>query len=270
MDIVKQFEKMGARAIVKDIDQDPRFSRINKFSIDIQRDSNGEYFEVLRNKDNIGDLDFSVVDVQSKDRHLLLAVKDNSGREKQVSKFLCGHDERHWFTCAVPNRSTSNVKQAKEELKPGVARRSQDRKGVKTKNRHKRKNKGFIRQGEWFFIPEPDLKVDKSLILAKEPISRGRGKPHIVQFLYRSGGETVYVNSTYPNGISQTEYNKLITSSTKAKRMAWRVMRRGASVYAKGHVRHADHKTLNLKFWHRVELNLESGAPGAERVTFLD
>jgi hypothetical protein len=43
-------------------------------------------------------VELEVVDVKPRDRHLLLLTR--VGREK--SKFLCGHDERHWFVAAIP------------------------------------------------------------------------------------------------------------------------------------------------------------------------
>jgi hypothetical protein len=46
-------------------------------------------------------IELEVVDVDRADRHLLLLVRD--GEEK--SKFLCGHDERHWFVAAVPEEA---------------------------------------------------------------------------------------------------------------------------------------------------------------------
>lgn len=55
-----------------------------------------------------------VMDVQKNDRHLLLMARDKDG---SPLKFLCGHDERHWFTCAVPG-GPSTVFQAKQALKP--------------------------------------------------------------------------------------------------------------------------------------------------------
>lgn len=69
-----------------------------------------------------------IMDVQKQDRHLLLLVKDPDGhaitfsqasdpRRISISKFLCGHDERNWFTCAVPGKA-STVFQAKQDLKP--------------------------------------------------------------------------------------------------------------------------------------------------------
>jgi len=44
-------------------------------------------------------------------------------------------------------------------------------------------------------------------------------------------------------------------------------MARGAEVYAKGRVRHPDHKTIVLPFWHRVLPNREVSSVN---VAFLD
>src|SRR5438132_10583799 len=65
--------------------------------IDVGSDARGEFFDV-RFVGSGHPVELEVVDVNRTDRHLLLLVRD--GEEK--SKFLCGHDERHWFVAAVP------------------------------------------------------------------------------------------------------------------------------------------------------------------------
>ena len=47
-------------------------------------------------------------------------------------------------------------------------------------------------------------------------------------------------------------------------------MYRDANVYARGRVRHPDHKTIFLNGWHRVLMNTENEAPGMRKVVFLD
>jgi hypothetical protein len=47
-------------------------------------------------------------------------------------------------------------------------------------------------------------------------------------------------------------------------------MRRNASVYVRGHIRHADHKTIILHGWHRVLMNTENQAKAMRNVAFLD
>src|ERR687897_642718 len=65
-------------------------------------------------------VELEVVDIDPADRHLLLLVRD--GDEK--SKFLCGHDERHWFVAAVPEeaRGVTGVATAKVALQPELVR----------------------------------------------------------------------------------------------------------------------------------------------------
>ena len=123
------------------------------------------------------------------------------------------------------------------------------------------------RQGEWFFVPAPYVEPVAGLVLFKEPIQRGAGKPHIVEHLYRGGGTTVYVCRRYPNGLTLEEYKQLIKDDSVARHYSWRVRRRNSQVYVKGYVKHPDHKTIHLSGWHRVFTN---GEIFSERVSFLD
>ncbi len=83
--------------------------------IDIRRDARGEYFDVgFAGGGQVVELE--VVDVHPRDRHLLLLARVGG----QKSKFLCGHDERHWFVAAVPEaaRGVSGVATAMVALQP--------------------------------------------------------------------------------------------------------------------------------------------------------
>lgn len=140
--------------------------------------------------------------------------------------------------------------------------------GVRNKDWHKRHNAGFLRQGEWFFVPQPDFRgFDANLILNDEPIRRSGGKPHIVEFLYRFGGTKVYVHRSYPNGLTEREHRAVIARYPKAAAWSWATMQRNPAVYARGKVRHSDQATLVLPFWHRV---LMSGEQSSSNVVFLD
>jgi hypothetical protein len=109
------------------------------------------------------------------------------------------------------------------------------------------------------------------LIFKNEPISRGRGsKPHVCEEIFRDGGVTVMVCSRHPNGVAMNQYNHILKSNVKAQNWNWRVMRRDATVYARGRVSHSDHKTIVLHDWHRVLMNTENEAPGMHSVVFLD
>ena len=260
------FARMGAR--VKMVEGAPRFrSRVaGNFAIDVRRDDDGEFFEI-RKRPNV-DLSIEVVDVKAAERHLLLLVREADVKQK----FLCGHDERHWFVAAVPERSgVSNVQTAMEALKPPAVQAAQVRRKVKSKERNRRKNAAYIRQGEWFFLPAPNVKVKENFVLRNEPLTRGNGsKPHVAEFCYRTGGETVYVCRQHPNGVTEADYRRLIQSDPKSKNWRWQVMRRNPEVYVKGRIRHSDHKTIVLHGWHRVVMNTENESRAMRNVAFLD
>jgi hypothetical protein len=217
-----------------------------------------------------------VLDVQPKDRHLLLLVlepeaRPGGGTRYNKAKFLCGHDERHWFVAAIPEAApVGTVDQAKEALKPTGVRQAANQAGLDVSERNTRRNEVFVRQGEWFFIPAPEAKVDEKLVIRNEPLSRGRGsKPHTAEFCFRSKGITVYVSPEYPQGTSYEVYQRVIKEEpSKAKRFQQRV--RDAEVYVKGTIRHADHKTIFLDIWHRVLMNTENQAAAMSHVAFLD
>jgi hypothetical protein len=235
-------------------------------SLDVRTDGRGEFFEIARRPQP--DADVHVLDVQPADRHLLLLVRQ--GAEKH--KFLCGHDERHWFVAAIPEAApVGTVRQAKEALKPAEVQTAQARQALRARARGRRKNAAYVRQGEWFFLPAPDFAVDDKLVLRHEPLTRGnRGKPHWAEFCYRTGGETVHVCGRHPNGVSQAMYRRLLAADPRAKGWGWRVMRRNPGVYVRGRIRHADHRTVVLRGWHRVVMNTEGQAQALRHVAFLD
>ena len=196
-----KFARIGARLKVGE--PPPRFGGARPaFSLDVQADRKGEFFEIVRRPG--AEAEVAVLDVQPADRHLLLLVRE--GEEK--SKFLCGHDERHWFVAGIPETApVGTVRQAKEALKPAEVQTAQAGKRLRAEARNRRKNAAFVRQGEWFFLPVPGFAVDEKLVLPNEPLRRGNGgKPHWAEFCYRTGGETVYVCSRHPNGVTEAQY----------------------------------------------------------------
>lgn len=273
--IEAKFQKMGARVKVasfpalrpgRDWNGGPRRDRrdwardLGPFRIDIARDRDGEFFD-LRHR---SDVEVQVLDVRPSDRHLLLLTRE-SGRK---SKFLCGHDERSWFVAAIPEKARArDVQDAKDALKPPAVWNAMRELGVPPARRDHRRTAAFVRQGEWFFIPRPAFRMDVRFALRNEPIRRGAGKPHMCQFLYRVGGEEVFVNSRYPNGLTQAGYLKL---PREERRGGWRRMVRDAHVYVKGKVRHSDHATITLALWHEVVMNTETEATAMRHVAFLD
>jgi hypothetical protein len=257
----KAFLKMGARVR---IEESERIS--SPVTIDIQRDRRGEFFLLKHSPKSA--LDLTILNVRPKDRHLLLMSR--VGDEKQ--KFLCGHDERHWFVAAIPESApVSNVAQAKAALKPTEVRQREERSAIPGKHRDRRRNRAFARQGEWFFIPEPALQVSELMILKDEPLVRSRmGKPHLAEYCYRTGGKLVYVSPMAPEGLSEEAYRKRLHDDPRASRIPWRTMRRNPRVYVRGRISHPDHATLVLAEWHRVYMNTETQAKANVAVVFLD
>lgn len=261
----KHFGRIGARVSVATL---PLPTWRNRYSpgIDIGTDRRGEFFDI---KITEGDgVEYDVVDLRKDLRHLLLLGRREGGKEK----FLCGHDERHWFVCAVPGRSVTNVVNAMEALQPAFVRQNIQKNVKRTKTRFDRRNEAFVRQGEWFFVPFPNLEPMAGLqIHRNEPISRGAGsKPHVCAEVFRIRGESVMVCKQCPTGVSMNRYEDILKSNPKASRWRWRMMQRNATVYARGTVRHPDHKTIVLDGWHQIFMNTEAEAPGARNVVFLD
>jgi hypothetical protein len=263
----RKFRRVGAR--VKFGTLDDRAARDGRrVAIDVRRDAEGEYFEVRLPGRDAPAVD--AVDVRPRLRHLLLLVKDGDGPGAEKQKFLCGHDERAWFVAAVPEAArVANVRTALEALRPPIVQRSLLEHRVKPRDRDRRRNAGYVRQGEWFFLPQPGLRPPKALVLHDEPLRRGNGKPHRVQDLYRRGGVTVYVSRENPNGLSEMPYRTLVRQRPELA-STFTPMRRDMEVYAKGRVTHADHRTIVLPGWHRVVLNTETQARAMRSVAFLD
>lgn len=258
-----KFERIGAR--VKFSEQTSRWAP-SQVTLNIQKDRFGEFFDVIKPVQLQAEL--QVLDVQPVDRHLLLMVREDNDKHK----FLCGHDERHWFVAAIPEKApVGTVRQAKEALKPSDVVRAQSQRGMRAKERNSRKNAAFRRQGEWFFLPEPRLIVDPKLVLRSEPLRRGMtGKPHWAEFCIRTGGETVYVCTRHPNGLTSDQYQNLVQSNSQALRWNWSVMSRNAGVFVRGRISHADHETITLHVWHRVVMNTENQSKAMRNVAFLD
>jgi hypothetical protein len=260
----RPFARMGARVQFEDLVPDRWTRVVAPVVLDVRRDKQGEFFLVRQR----ADVTLEVLDVQPSHRHLLLLTRapDSNGGTK--ARFLLGHDERHWFVAAIPEGNpVSTVSAARQALKPEQVVLAEH--GIRTKSRERRVNKARARQGEWFFVPRTNFAANPRLILRNEPLVRGRGsKPHLCQELYREGGETVYVNRQYPNGLTQAQFARL---GEKVRSQAgWRTMVRNPRVLVRGTVRHSDHKTILLNGWHEVFMNTENRAAAMRHVAFLD
>jgi len=257
----RQFESIGARVKTSALRQ-------GDLRMNVLSDRHGEYFDVQINPESV--IDVFALSTDPRDRHLLLLAKTQDEKGvAQKQRFLCGHDERAWFVASVPGNASS-VRQAKEALKPRSVRALQDLMQVRPKDRNRRKNRAFVRQGEWFFVPQPRLRVSEAWVLRNEPIRRGAGKPHMCELLVRTGGEVVYVSRGYPKALTSAQYARLLQGNPALRKLPWKTMRRDMAVFVKGRIRHPDHKTVYLACWHRVVLNTETEAPAMRNVAFLD
>lgn len=240
--LCRHFSRMGARLQIRV----PHARQSEKVRIDVGRDRGGEFFDIRCQEGVVPE----ILDVQPAAHHLVLMVRDGGAK----NKFLLGRDERHWFAAAVPGDGVHDVRTAIASLRPVEV-----------------EGGNAIRQGEWFFIPEHGVSEKSVVIHRNEPLSRGVGsKPHICEELLRRSGVTVMVSVSYPKGITEPEYNRLVGQDPAARRINWRRMVRDAEVYARGSVRHPDHKTIHLDDWHRVYMNRERFARHAPQIAFLD
>lgn len=200
------FEAIGAELIVE--------AAGDVFEIDVLREVARETFRLRYPwSDQIA---AEAMDVQPKRRHLVLDV--TGWRLPIGGRFLCGHDEQHWFVASLPvNLRTATVRGAIEALKPDAVLRAQKRLGVKHR-RYRRKTAAYVRQGEWFFLSRRMMHVGDRAVRDGELVRAG-GKPHRVEWLYRPAGS----NDTF----------------------------------VRGAVSHPDHETIHLQVWHRVVQNNE-------------
>lgn len=276
----KAFATIGAKATVEETPPtrrvlvrhrvgQPRWQDLPQtqppLELDVTDGKDGETFKIMLNRGRL-----SVLDKQAKDRHLLLLHID--GPDK--AKFLCGHDERHWFVAAIPEAApVKDVISAKLSLKPKVIQDEERRLGLKLKHRLNRQNKVAIRQGEWFFI-KPRRKMDFSAatILRNEEMSRGnRSTPHIAEFACRFGGNAIWLHAKYATeGLSPEEYQKFLAHAPKHEKVGWQQRFVNAVLYVKGRITHPDHATIILDDWHRVEMNTENKARARSKMVFLD
>lgn len=265
-----KFEAMGARAVVS-VDERRRrafrgLDRDVDYTIDVNEGhKRGETFEVFISPEAADNVEITVPNIDKKARHMLLAVRNRG----EYCQYLCGHDERHWFVAALP-RNVGNVAQAMAALMPDEATVSQISHRVRRKNRNKRRNRGFTRQGEWFFIPAPELASREDLVvLGDESLQRGGGKPHMAQFLCRVGGDVVYVNYRHPSGLTEHGYRRAVSDGGESP-ATFRQARRDATVYVRGRISHPDHKTVVLDGWCRVVVNTETSSSWRPEMRFID
>ena len=255
--IAQHFEAIGASLIV----HPPEIRRRDRrtpdpdswFALDVDSDRRGRERFVLRHGPTAPPLLLQHLDRPA--RHLLLV----SGDRRSRGRFLCGHDERHWFVAGIGEPVTT-VTQAKLALVPAAIRDAVARE----RHRDRHHNQTFTRQGEWFMVPAslPGALDWRTQVLRNEPITRGgRSKPHICEELVRFGGQSVRLLGGLE--LTDSHFEKL----DARRRGAVQLMTRNAAVYVRGRISHPDHASLFLRDWHRVFLNAEFST---SRVAFYD
>src|ERR1700721_2003216 len=117
----RAFARMGARVEFGQLIKRNRLSGrmvSEDLALDVRQDRHGEYFLISRAQASTTEL--VVLDVQPRDRHLLLLSRSAAERHR----FLLGHDERHWFVASIPaSTPVSRVGEAKRPLNPAFAQR---------------------------------------------------------------------------------------------------------------------------------------------------
>jgi len=261
----RHFVKIGKGLKIEVLPERNWRMRSTDFTLDVAGSGKNEVFHLSLNEGAKDLPEIQILDVRPDEKALLLMVRD-----EHKSKFLCGMDEfNKGYVAAIPlNRGATNVKTAKEALKPEAVIESQSKAGVKEKHKNKRKTKGWIRQGEWFFVPAPDFEVrSNDIICNNEPFNRTGSRNHTAQQMVRRGGELVYQFGIQV--ISATEYNRRI-KDPKFHPQMWRQSTENATFYVKGRITAPDHSTLVLNDWHTVHSNQEHLAPTRNHVRFLD
>jgi len=239
----RHFEAMGARVRFTRLERRPfQRGRGPSYTIDIQRDRRGPFFDfALTDRAP----EFEILQTVPKERHLLLLTS-------RGERYLCGHDERHWFVSGI-EAPVSSVHAAKRALMPAaVLERAGSVKPSKVDNR---RNRVFKRQGEWFFIPV-DRSFDGETIHRDEPLRRNaRSKAHICEELVRAGGTAVYIVGGAT--LTEKQYRDAVRRDPAFARRRKEIRVANAGVYVRGRVSHADHSTIFLEGWHHVHINRE-------------
>jgi hypothetical protein len=131
-----------------------------QITIDVRRDKAGGFFELRTAPGSRQEID--VLNLQPREKHLVLLSRQFDVQDELLAKqkFLCGRDEKHWFVAAIPeNEPVSTVIGAKIALKPEEVRTREQALGVSRKESFRRKNAAYVRQGEWFFLSEPHVRL---------------------------------------------------------------------------------------------------------------
>ncbi|HWL09059.1 MAG TPA: hypothetical protein VNQ76_11670 [Planctomicrobium sp.] len=70
--------------------------------------------------------------------------------------------------------------------------------------------------------------------------------------------------------MTERERQKPISRRPEMRHLHWVTQRRNPTVFVRGKIRHADHKTIMLNGWHQVLMNTETQAIAMRHVAFID
>lgn len=161
--VEKGFEELGVRVKVTRVPKPRSPLETSPVKVDVGRDRDGDLFLI----DRPWNVRLSVPDVDAGDRHLLLVAEQPRAG---VSRFLCGHDERAWFVAAVPEiHEVRTVDAARDALKPDEVWAEIRAHDLPRDQWNLRCTAAFLRQGEWFFLPRPWIKVQWRDVLRDDP-----------------------------------------------------------------------------------------------------
>ena len=65
-------------------------------------------------------------------------------------------------------------------------------------------------------------------------------------------------------------YLRVLQEHPRFRKLSWRVAQTNMVLHVKGRIRHPDHATIDLWFWHQVVMNTEHRAAGMEHLQFID
>lgn len=260
-EIESSFDKIGAQVRIRPLGRGVPHRRNRPLIIDVVSEEKAEHFDIQLD-DRVR---LEALDVRPRERHLVLSASNATGEDR----FLCGHDEFHWFAAALPHvPNLDTVAAAGESLKPDLVIKRERR---KRRGKHSRKSDVVMRQGEWFFIPWAHARINRAEVECNGRLIRGPGsKPHQCEFLYEAG-EREYECDRYPKlAFFESEYQTILKTRRKARLWNWRPIPFNPDIYVKGWITHSDHSPLYLDVWHRVELNKENTRMAMSRLIYVD
>ena len=225
--------------------------RFREAAIPLRLESRWSWFSVRADRSGArerirltpGDAEITVLDLDRELRQLLMLVRDKDGYGRpSKEKYLCGQDERSLFAVRVGtlDNPLNSVAQAHEALKPYDLRHPRVRRRNRMRRGQRRRPPRYleprvVRQGDWFFDPNPAMELDRYRPTRRNVrLGNWGGNPHVVEYLIGNPFE-LFRPSRWPYG---------------------------GHVYARGFVRHPEHKPIHLRCWHRVLPNAASQAMG--------